>query len=292
MTFALAGLLMLARAAPQAPVVFKAEADLVRIDVLVTRNGTPVRGLTAADFELRDGGEVQTLEPIHAEEAQVDVVLVLDQSASVSGSKLTHLRDAAGGFLDGLRVAPGGGKEPERAALLVFQEEVRLLEPLTADLARIRVALRGATTRGSTALVDATYSALRLLDPGPRRTVVVVFSDGLDSLSWLTKDQVVQAAARSDAQVYAVVARGKEDPENPFLQEVTKATGGRVWTARSEKELRQRFLDVLDDIRARYVLSYVPRGTAAPGWHPVTVRLKRGSGDVLARPGYFRATPP
>lgn len=283
-------LLTAALAAPQAPVVIRAEVDLVRVEVRVTRNGTPVRGLKNADFEVRDGGVLQALEPIHEEETPIDVVLVLDLSASVSGSKLKALRDAAGAFLDGLRTGANlDGGEPERAALVTFREEVRLLQPLTFRLDLVRAALDSADARGSTALRDATYAGLRLLEPSTRRTVVVVFSDGLDSLSWLTSDQVVQAASRSDALVYAVVARGKGDPDNPFLQEVTRATGGRLWTARSEEELRPRFLDVLEDIRSRYLLSYVPRGEASSGWHPVDVRLKRGGLEVLARPGYYRA---
>jgi len=295
MTVPLVGLLAAAAAAAQAPAVFRADVDLVRVEVLVTRSGAPVRGLTAEDFEVRDGGQLQTLDRIHEEKTKLDVVLVLDLSQSVGGAKLAALRDAANAFLDGLRPSADAlspGPDGERAALLVFQEEVRLVEPLTPALARVRRAIRGVTARGSTALVDATYSGLRLLEPSPRRTVVVVFSDGLDSLSWLTPGQVVEAAAHSDALVYAVVARRKGDPENPFLRDVTRATGGRVWTARSEKELRARFLDVLEDIRSRYVLSYTPRGVDFSGWHPLEVRLKRGRGEVLARPGYYRAAAP
>ena len=295
MSVTLLGLLVTAVAAAQAPAVFRAEVELVRVEALVTRNGAPVRGLTAADFEVRDGGRLQTLEPIHEEETPIDVVLVLDLSQSVGGSKLLALRDAASAFLDGLRPSANGLKpspDAERAALLVFQEEVRLLEPLTPALDHVRRALHAVKARGSTALLDATYSGLRLLEPGPRRTVVVVFSDGLDSLSWLTPAQVVEAAARSEALVYAVVVREKGDPENPFLREVTRATGGRVWTARSERELRPRFLDVLDDIRSRYLLSFAPQGVAFSWWHPIEVRLKGGRGEVLARPGYFRAAPP
>ncbi|MCG6924108.1 MAG: VWA domain-containing protein [Acidobacteria bacterium] len=291
MTVPLLGLLVAAAATAQAPAVFRAEVDLVRVEALVTRNGSPVRGLTAGDFEVRDAGRVQTLEPIHEEETPIDVVLVLDLSQSVDGSKLSALRDAAGAFLDGLHPSAHGA-DGERAALLAFQEEVRLLEPPTPALDRVRRALQAVTARGSTALHDATYSALRLLEPGPRRSAVVVFSDGLDSLSWLTSAQVVEAAARSDALLYAVVAREKGDPKNAFLSEVTRATGGRVWTARSEGELRARFLDVLGDIRSRYVLSYVPEGDASPGWHALEVRLKERRGEVLARPGYYRAGPP
>jgi VWFA-related protein len=293
MTFSLLALLA-AAAAAQAPTVFRAEVDLVRVEVLVTRDGAPVRGLTAADFEVVDSGRRQALEPIREEQTPVDVVLVLDLSLSVRGPQLVALRDAAGAFLDGLRPGPPGREgDAERAALLVFQEEVRLVEPLTSSLDRVRAGLEEAKPRGSTALVDATYSALRLLRPGPRRTAVVVFSDGLDSLSFLTPAQVVQAAARSDTLVYAVVARERGDPENPFLNEVTKATGGRVWVAKSERELRARFVDVLEDIRSRYVLSYTPQDVPSLGWHPLQVRLKRGRGDVLARPGYHRgASPP
>ena len=280
-------------AAQQGP-VFRSEAEIVRIDVLVKRSGAPVRGLTAADFEVRDGGQLQSLEPMQQEDAPIDVALVLDLSQSVHGAKLSALRDAAGAFLDGLRprmTADRPGTEGDRAALLVFHEEVQLVEPLTSALDRLRAALQAVAARGSTALLDATYAGLRLLEPGPRRSIVVVFSDGVDSLSWLTSAQVVEAAAHSDAVVYAVEAREKGDPENPFLDAVTRATGGRVWTARSEKELRPRFLDVLDEIRSRYVLSYAPQGVGFTGWHAVEVRLKRGSGEVRARPGYFRTTP-
>lgn len=282
MTAALLGLFVTAAAAAQGPPTFGSDAELVRVEVLVTRKGAPVRGLTAADFEVRDSGRIQTLEPLHAEEAPIDVVLVLDLSQSVQGAKLTALRDAAGAFLDGLR------PDTERAALIVFHEEVQRIEPLTPDLGRIRAALQAVAARGSTALVDATYSGLRLVEPSARRTVVVVFSDGLDSLSWLTPAQVVEAAGRTQALVYAVAARDRGDPENPFLEEVTRATGGRVWTARSEKELRARFLDVLNDIRSLYVLSYAPQGGASPGWHPLEVHLKRATGEVRARPGYYR----
>jgi VWFA-related protein len=283
-------------AATQAPPVFRAGVDLVRVDVLVTHKGAPVRGLTAADFEVRDGGRVQALEPVREEETPLDVVLVLDLSHSVAGPKLVALRVAAGAFLDGLessrmgfRLASGSERVQDRAALLVFHEQVHLLEPPTVDLDRVRRALSTATPRGSTALYDAVYSGLRLIEPGARRTAVVVFSDGVDSVSWLTAPQVVEAAQRSDALVYAVTARRRGDPDNPFLRDVTRATGGRVWTARDEDELKDRFLDVLSDIRSRYVLSYPPEGVDFPGWHVLEVRLKQGKGEVQARPGYLRA---
>jgi len=275
---------LLAASAPQAPPVFRAEVDVVRVEVLVTRGGAPVRGLGAADFEVRDDGRLQTLDPILEEETPVDAILVLDLSASVKGPKLDALKAAGRAFLDGLH-------EGEQAALLAFHQEVQLLEPLTADIGAVRRALDQASPRGSTALADAVYSALRLREPGERRTAIVVFSDGIDNLSWLSASDVVEAASRSNAIVYGVAVRGKGDQKVPFLGDVVRATGGRLFEASSERDLRERFLDVLGDIRSRYVLSYSPAGTGAAGWHTLAVRLKRGKGDVLARPGYWRGAP-
>ena len=94
---------LLAASTPQAPPVFRAEVDVVRVEVLVTRGGAPVRGLGAADFEVRDNGRLQALDPILEEETPVDAILVLDMSASVNGPKLDALKVAARAFLDGLR---------------------------------------------------------------------------------------------------------------------------------------------------------------------------------------------
>ncbi len=121
----------------------------------------------------------------------------------------------------------------------------------------------------------------------------MVFSDGIDNMSWLAPSEVVEAASHSEAIVYGVAARGRDDRKEPFLRDVVQATGGQLFEAASERDLRARFLDVLADIRSRYVLSYAPRGGDAPSWHALEVRLKRAKGDVLARPGYWRyATAP
>ncbi len=276
--------LVLSVATLQEPPVFRAEVGLVRVEVLVTRSGVPVHGLSTADFQVRDDGRLRELEPVLEEESPVDAVLVLDMSGSVRGPKLDALKDAARAFLDGLH-------QGEQAALLAFREEVHLLQPFTPDYALVRRALGEASSRGSTALCDAVYAALRLREPGPRRTAVVVFSDGLDNLSWLAPEEVIQAASRSDAIVYGVAARERGEKGESFLQNVCQATGGRLFETRSERDIRARFLDVLADIRSRYVLSFNP-GPGVAGWHSLDVRLKRAKGDVLARPGYWRSSTP
>ena len=165
----------------QEPLVFGVGVEVVRVEVLVTRDGQPVPDLTAADFEVRDNGVGQTLHPVVFEEAPVDALLVLDISGSVGGRKLEALRGAAGAFLDGLDAG-------DRAGLVGFQHSVTLALPLTSDLARVRFALDAAQGGGRTALHDAVYMALRLPEASPRRSAVVVFSDGLDNMSWLSAE--------------------------------------------------------------------------------------------------------
>ena len=272
---------LLAVVALQEPPVFRVEVGVVRVEVSVTRKGAPLRGLKASDFELRDNGRPQEPHLVLEEEAPIDAALVLDLSGSVRGSKLVALKDAAGAFLAGLR-------EGELAALVAFREEVLLLRPFTADRARLRQALDEAEPHGGTALRDAVYAALRLRGPGPRRTAVVVFSDGIDNTSVLGASDVVEAASHSEGIVYGVGVRQRGEKRQPFLRDVVRVTGGRFFEAGSERDLRARFLDVLADIRSRYVLSYAPGGADTAGWHALEVRLKRVKGEVLARPGYWR----
>ena len=102
---------------------------------------------------------------------------------------------------------------------------------------------------------------------------------------------MLETARRSSAIVYAVRVHSPDEPRPRFLDDLVRATGGRLFEAASEQHLRERFLDVLGDIRARYVLRYTPSGERRPGWHVLDVRLRRGKADVLARPGYWRSPP-
>ncbi len=269
---------------PQQP-VFRAGVELVRVEVSVTRGGRPVGGLGPADFEIRDNGVVQTLDRVVLEQVPLDAYLVLDMSQSVYGAKLAALRQAGRRFLDGLTA-------DDRAALIVFSQQVALVEPLTGDLPRVGDALGRVEGTGSTALRDALYSALRLHTDGTRRAIAVVFSDGVDNASWLSEDDVVEATRRSDVVVYAVqapiVQTGNRASDDRFLKQITEAAGGRSWRARADRDLSATFVEVLRHIRSRYLLTYDPQGVDGDGWHTLQVKLTRGRGDILARPGYFR----
>jgi VWFA-related protein len=300
--------------------LFRAGVEMVRVDVSVVRGGAPVTGLRLEDFEVRDQGVRQQLTGFLYEEVPLEGYLVLDASASVTGQKLIDLRRAAMAFLAGLRAG-------DQAALLTFSQAVAQHQPLTSDLAAVRRALEAVTTGGTTALHDALFAAMLQRRPNERRAVAVVFSDGLENVSWLSEADVLGTAERSDMVVYGVTltpeprggweqpqmsspappsdsyATGRMEPsrtlspeysgrapapvENAFLRRVTAATGGRIWAAGSSAQLEEAFVAVLRDIRSRYLLTYTPGSPPRQGWHPLQVKLKRGKGQVIARPGYF-----
>ena len=169
----------------------------MQIDALVTSDGKPVRGLTAADFEVRDNGVVQTVDFVSFDERPVNVILALDMSRSVAGLKLERLRDAGRALLDGLR-------KDDRAALITFSHVVAGRSLLTARRRRGRRSARRRPALRRHALVDGTYAALALGDPEDGRSLAIVFSDGLDSASFLTADAVTAAARRTNVVVYGV----------------------------------------------------------------------------------------
>ena len=74
---------------------------------------------------------------------------------------------------------------------------------------------------------------------------------------------------------------------NDFLDHLAEASGGRTWSATSDKQLRELFTRALEEMRARYLLSYTPHGVSNRGWHELEVTLTNGRADITARPGYF-----
>lgn len=272
-------LLTTAAAAGQAP-IFSSRVDAVRVDVLVTDRGRVVRGLGPGDFELLDDGVVQQVEFATFEQMPLSVVLVFDMSDSVAGERLEHLRAAGLAVVDGL--------EPEdRVALVTFSHALSIEAPLTSDRARVRGALQRASGAGRTALLDASHAGMLLAEPHGGRTLMILFSDGVDTASLLTGGEVLETARGSDVVVYGVVPAAVRD--GGFPAALAELTGGALLRVDSTADLAAAFTRILDEFRQRYVLSFTPRGVRAGGWHRLQVRVKGRSVTVRARPGYQAA---
>lgn len=287
------------------PQTFRVSVDAVRIDALILDGNRPVRGLAAADFELRDSGVLQQVESVAVEDVPLSIMFALDASSSVRGRPLADLKEAVSSVVRLLQ--PG-----DRAALLTFSEEVSLASPWTSDREQLQAAIERTSASGATALHDATYAALTLKDSEGGRPLVLIFSDGQDSVSWLAGDVVLDTARRGDAVVYGVAIRSASFrgpgylvdfrsglqaglPPDPaaalgksFLAAITEDTGGKMQDAENTTSLRHMFLRVVAEFRTRYLLTYTPTGVPAAGWHPVDLKVKKARGPIVARRGYMR----
>jgi Ca-activated chloride channel family protein len=288
--------------------VFRAGVDAVQVDVLVTRGGRPVAGLTADDFELRDNGVLQEVTAVALEDVPVTLTLVLDVSESVEGRPLEHLRSAIAAAAEALSNA-------DRLGLFTFSHHVGLASEPTTALEQVRSAAASVKAGGATALYDATFASLMMRARIQGRMVLLVFSDGDDTASWIDPRAVITAAQRSDVVVYGVTLERFTQRDNldavkriqrerqwfleepwlygrQFLPLLTVETGGSLLVAERTDSLRETFVRVVNDFKSRYILTYTPEGVESGGWHAIDVRLKGQRADITARRGYLRGNGP
>ena len=282
---------------------FRTGVDVVAVDVLVTRGGRPVTGLTADDFSVRDNDVLQRVDSVRLEDVPITLLLVLDTSGSVGGAPLVQLRAAAEAAADALR-------PDDRVGLVTFSDRLRMVVEPPSPPSSLADALRRVRATGATALYDATFAALALREQTVGRTLMLVFSDGYDTASWLDPLDVLNTGHRSDVVVYGVYldrlagdswgdrqARALARrwlPTEPhlfghqFLAQLVEDTGGSVFVAKDIGRLRASFSRVVSEFRSRYLLTYSPDGVESAGWHELEVRIKGRGRRVQARRGYLR----
>lgn len=275
----------------QEPYRFEVEVRTVYVDVFVSREGKPVTGLTAADFEVLDNGVRQEIDLLDTEDVPLSAMLVLDTSQTVAGEKLEHLRVAAHAFIDGL-------DDKDETGLVSFTHELLLHEEIGSDFASVHRALEQPMQEGGTGFNDAVYTGLILAEARGGRPLVLVFTDGLDNASWVTHTELNHVVQESETVVFLVGVRSSaggtansrwnsEARARGFLHGLARTTGGKVWYADSSANLKEAFLNVLAEVKSRYLLSFQPRGVEEVGWHALNVRLKtRKADEIRFRPGY------
>jgi VWFA-related protein len=291
---------------PRPPAVFGAQVDNVFVDAFVSQRREPVTGLAASDFELKDNGVVQRLDLVAAEELPLLAVLVFDSSNSLAGEKLVALQAAGRAFLESLR-------PQDEVSLFTFAGETQWLVRPTPDKAAVGRALDQLQAGGATSVLDALYASL-ILPKARGRTLVVLFTDGEDNMSWLDWKQMQRVAERSNALIHVVGLKRTDDMRftapptdiagrmlpaagTPSLEwlhtwgmrQIAESTGGRYWEAESPARLKTAFAAITEIMALRYILSYEPQGVKAKGWHEIELRLKNRTGDVHARRGYWVA---
>jgi VWFA-related protein len=280
--------LMLHLQASQVP-VFRSSVEGVTVSVSVQDGKGPVSGLSADAFELLDNGVPQRVTSLSVERLPLDITLLVDLSASVDGARLERIKR---GIVDTARDLVGG----DRLKVVGVQHHLRLLFDIGAGEVPPVDRLQAS---GGTALYDAIAAALVQTPPPDRRPVVVVYTDGLDSISTVRPAAVHRLAEASDAVLHAVVPRGAgigaalpgAREAEARLAEVAAGTGGQLFTVTAQSAPGEGFGRALATFRTSYVLRFVPEGVRPGGWHSLSVKVKGRAYQVRARKGYGGGVP-
>ncbi len=290
----------------------------VLLPVTVRDNtGQLVPGLTRTNFRVFEDGIEQPLSDLGLRQVPVDVVLLVDASSSVSDN-LDDFRRAAEGFAAHLAA-------DDRISLIQFDDRVMLLQDWTKSIAQLRRALRRVAPGMFTRFNDAMLLAAR--DQLPRanaRHAIIVLTDGIDSGRGTTFDAALRAALQSQTTVYVVsnteIERAKKqselsvllsasssaqrfnelrigdlrlglevlDASERNLDQLTRATGGRVYKPTSFNDLEKIYKEVAEELRHQYALYYSPLNRSRDGgFRRVRVETTNPKHQVSARIGYF-----
>jgi VWFA-related protein len=281
--------------ASQAPAaVFRAGADVVPVEASVRRDRRVVSGLQAGDFELLDNGVPQQITEVAYEKLPIDVTVLLDVSASVTGPVLDDLRRALHQLRTDLRPS-------DRMRLIAFNMGLRRLVDFDEPAAAIDAALASAQGTGSSAVFDSLAVALASPAPSGRRHLVVLFTDGRDSSSILDAEALLDVARHTTPTVAVILGSRSVNSQASLLrtssplggatvgavsERIAGETGGFVTTVDPGEDLTSRFRRVLEEFRSSYVLYFTPTGVDRAGSHTLDVRVNRPGVTVRARRGY------
>jgi len=275
--------------------VFRASADVVSVEASVRRERRPVVGLTAADFTLLDNGVPQEISEVSYEKLPIDVTVLLDVSASVTGPVLDDLRRS-------LRQLRADLSARDRLRLITFDMRMRRLVDFADPPSATDAALASIAAAGSSAVFDSLAVALTAAVPPGRRQLIVLFSDGQDSSSISDAETLLDVAKRSTPTVAVVLASASSKQPASLLRsasrpgsltvgnladQIASDTGGFVVGVTPGDNLSSTFRRVLELFRTSYVLYFTPRGVERPGNHTLQVRVKDAKVEVRARRGYI-----
>ncbi|MEO7192620.1 MAG: VWA domain-containing protein [Vicinamibacterales bacterium] len=265
---------------PAQNAVFRSRVDHVTLNVAVRQGTRLITDLKPADFEVRDNGEEQTVTEAVFESVPTDATMLVDMSASVRAPLLASLKHAIDSLQQKLRPT-------DRLALYQFNEGI---QGISHTVAGQPVSELLSQPRGETALFDALAASVIKPNAPPFRQMLLLFTDGLDTLSFLDEKSVRAIVRRSDQAVFVVALADDVThrvAHQEFLSDVADTSGGRFALLEGTGQIDREFVSSLEDFRLSYTLSYDTSATAKPGWHELTVRVKRpGRYDIRARRGY------
>jgi Ca-activated chloride channel family protein len=273
----------------------KVDVKLVNIFVNVTdRNGALVGGLTREDFKLTEDGRPQQISVFERQsELPLNLTLAIDTSGSVR-KDLAEEADAARRFTHALL------RTQDQMSLLEFATDVREITPFTNKPSLIDRGLNQLRADYATALYDAIYLGAGKLGGKPGRKVLVLISDGGDTVQNTTYAQALEQALRNEVMIYSIIdvpieaSAGRDLGGEHALITLAEQTGGKSFYV-SDGGLDKAFARLSDDLRTQYLLAYYPKNQE-PGrtFHRIEVTVPRAAAqdfNIRHRTGYYADSP-
>jgi Ca-activated chloride channel homolog len=268
----------------------RSEVTLVSLLASVLdKDGRPVLGLTADQFELYEEGVQQKIEILEPETQQpLDLALMIDSSLSEI-KELEFEEDAASRFIQKL-VRPA-----DRLSVYEFSDAVTQLAPFSSTVPMLQSSLRRLSPGDGTALYDAIYLGAQALARNPvgRRRVIVLVTDAGETTSRADFDTARRAALRADALLYTIVVRavksesGRNTAGEHAVETIADTTGGATYFPDDISQLGQMF-DLIDqELRTQYRIAYYPVPRPPAGvFRTLEVRVKCDC-RVRSRKAYY-----
>jgi Ca-activated chloride channel family protein len=169
----------------------------------------------------------------------------------------------------------GEGNAQDMAALYTFNWEIREQQPFSRDVRAFDNRLKVMHGEAGTAMYDAVYLAAQKLEGREGRKVIVVVTDGGDTVSKLTVHKALEEAQLADAVIYAIVVvpitneAGRNIGGEHALDFMAKGTGGRIFMP-TIGTLDKAFADIITELRTQYLVGFYPQNV------PVTKKARNG----------------
>jgi Ca-activated chloride channel homolog len=300
---------------PQASDAIRRDVNLV--DVLFTvfnKQNKMVSDLEQTDFKVSDDGQPQQILFFsHQTDLPLRVGVLMDTSNSIR-SRLKFEQEAAIDFLFTVI-----RRDKDQTFLMAVEDDPQIVQPTTSDLNRVRDTINRQRAGGGTALYDAIYKASEAMSNMPLptgsrldlRRVLVVISDGEDTLSRHSRAEALDMAQRAGAVIYTIStstewivsdnnSRAAQTANRKYLKTAgdkvletfANDSGGRAFFPYLVDDLALSFAAIGDELRNQYSLAYVPAGRAPDGkFHKISIQAIPNGLQVHARNGYYAAAP-
>ena len=281
----------------------RVDVRLVEVPVVVTdRAGRPVRGLVREDFRLKRNGAAQEIAGFaDAGDLPLTLALAVDSSASMF-LKLPRVERAARSLLTSALGAR------DRALLIDFDSEPRLLARPTRDLVGVAESLSALRADGGTALWSAVAYGLRELAGVAGRKALVVYSDGVGEEDPTSYGECLRAARASRTPIYLILSSSLSarkagsllrEPLGEKLERLARATGGDAIFLDASlgadpgptDDLPSVYRRILAELRSQYVLSFYPPEGSGDSWQNLSVEVKKPGLSARALEGYVPRRP-